>query len=121
MGKMLIGRQDVNSLGGSPFFKMRMVCATFHCAGKYPLSKTALNNWVRYFIPIIGNSVRNKEKHLCTQLYLRDLYLGTYYRYYMFRTIWAIFKYHVYKNVKRVAACNANGCVQRCFYLFLTI
>jgi hypothetical protein len=23
------------------------------------------------------------------QLYLRDLYLGTYYRYYMFRPIWA--------------------------------
>jgi hypothetical protein len=40
--------------------------------------------------------VRNKEKHLCTQLYLRDLYLGTYYRYYMFRPIWAIFRYHVY-------------------------
>jgi hypothetical protein len=27
---------------------MRMICATLHCAGKYPLSKTALNNWVRY-------------------------------------------------------------------------
>jgi hypothetical protein len=34
------------------------------------------------------------------QLYLRDLYLGTYYLYYMFRPIWAIFMYHVYKNVK---------------------
>jgi hypothetical protein len=34
------------------------------------------------------------------QLYLRDLYLGTYYRYYMFRPKWAIFRYHVYKNVK---------------------
>jgi hypothetical protein len=42
MGKKLIGRYD-NSLGGFPDFKMRMVCATFHCAGKYPLSKTALN------------------------------------------------------------------------------
>jgi hypothetical protein len=58
MGKTLIGRQDVNSLGGFAGFKMRMVCATFHCAGKYPLSKTALNNWVRYFIAIIGNSLR---------------------------------------------------------------
>jgi hypothetical protein len=37
---------------------MRMICATFHCAGKYPLSKTALNNWVRYFIPMIGNFLR---------------------------------------------------------------
>jgi hypothetical protein len=47
------------------------------------------------------------------QLYLRDLYLGTYeyYRYYMFRPIWAIFRYHVYKNVERAAACNTNGSV----------
>jgi hypothetical protein len=29
---------------------------TFQCAWKYPLSKTA--DWVRYFIPIIGNSLR---------------------------------------------------------------
>jgi hypothetical protein len=34
------------------------------------------------------------------QLYLRDLYLSTYYLYYMFRPAWAIFRYHVYKNVK---------------------
>jgi hypothetical protein len=45
------------------------------------------------------------------QLYLRDLYLGTYYRYYMFQPIWAIFRYHVYKNVKRTAVCNTNGSV----------
>jgi hypothetical protein len=31
---------------------------SFHCAGKYPLSRTALNNWVRYFIPIIGSFFR---------------------------------------------------------------
>jgi hypothetical protein len=30
------------------------------------------------------------------QLYLRDLYLSMYYLYYMFRPIWAIFKYHVH-------------------------
>jgi hypothetical protein len=58
MGKRLISRYDVNSLGGSPDFKMRMICATLDCAGKYPLSKTALNNWVTYFVPMIGNSVR---------------------------------------------------------------
>jgi hypothetical protein len=29
----------------------------------------------------------------------------------MFRPIWAIFRYHVYKNVKRTAACNTNGSV----------
>jgi hypothetical protein len=37
---------------------MRMICATFHCAGKYTLSKTALNNWIRYFIQMVGNSLR---------------------------------------------------------------
>jgi hypothetical protein len=58
MDKRLIGRYDVNSLGGFPGFKMKMICATFHCARKYPLSKTALNKWVRYFIPMIGNSLR---------------------------------------------------------------
>jgi hypothetical protein len=42
------------------------------------------------------------------QLYLRDLYLGTYYCYCMFWPIWAIFRYHVYKNVKRTAACNTK-------------
>jgi hypothetical protein len=34
------------------------------------------------------------------QLYLCDLYLGTYYCYYMFRPKWAIFRYHVYKKIK---------------------
>jgi hypothetical protein len=29
----------------------------------------------------------------------------------MFRPIWAIFRYHVYKNVKRTAACNTNDIV----------
>jgi hypothetical protein len=38
----------------------------------------------------------------CNHVYLRDLYLGTYYLYYMFRPIWAIFRYHVYKNVKNI-------------------
>jgi hypothetical protein len=57
MGKRLVDRYDVNSLD-VPGFKMRVICVTFHCAGKYPLSKTALNNWVRYFIPITGNSLR---------------------------------------------------------------
>jgi hypothetical protein len=58
MGRRLIGQEDVSSLGGFPGFNMRMTCAIFHCAGKYPLSRTALNNWVRYFIPIIGSSFR---------------------------------------------------------------
>jgi hypothetical protein len=57
-GKRLIGRYGVNSLGGFPGFTMRMICATFHCAGKYPLSRTALNNGVRYFIPITGSPLR---------------------------------------------------------------
>jgi hypothetical protein len=57
MGKRLIGREEVNS-GGILGFKTRMICVTFHCAGKYPLSKAALNNWVRYFIPMVGNSLR---------------------------------------------------------------
>jgi hypothetical protein len=35
-----------------------MICAIFHCAGKYPLSRKALNNWLRYFIPIIGSCLR---------------------------------------------------------------
>jgi hypothetical protein len=45
-------------LGGFPGVEMRTICVTFHCAGKYRLNKTALNNWVRYFIPMIGNSLR---------------------------------------------------------------
>jgi hypothetical protein len=49
---------DVNSLGSFPGFKMRMTCATFHCTRKYSLSRTSLNNWVRYFIPIVGSSLR---------------------------------------------------------------
>jgi hypothetical protein len=61
MDKRLIGRQDVKSLGGIPGFKMRMIYATLHCALKYHLSKTALNNWARYFIPIIGNSRPRKS------------------------------------------------------------
>jgi hypothetical protein len=48
MCKRLIGRLDVNSLS-FPGMKMRMIGATFHCAGKHPFSKTALNNWVRYY------------------------------------------------------------------------
>jgi hypothetical protein len=56
MGKRLIGWQDVNSLGFRGF-KTRMICETFHCAGKYPSSKTVLNKGVRYFIPIIGSSL----------------------------------------------------------------
>jgi hypothetical protein len=38
MGRRLIG--------------MRIILATFHCAGKYPLSKTALNSCVRYCMSI---------------------------------------------------------------------
>jgi hypothetical protein len=34
MGKRLIGRQDVSSLGGFPGFWMRIIWATFHCAGR---------------------------------------------------------------------------------------
>jgi hypothetical protein len=37
---------------------MRMICATLHCAGMYPLSKTALNSCVRNCIPIVGSSLR---------------------------------------------------------------
>jgi hypothetical protein len=29
--------------GGLPGFKWRMIFATFHCAGKYPVSMVALN------------------------------------------------------------------------------
>jgi hypothetical protein len=29
----------------------------FQCAGKYPLSKTALNSCVKYCIPIVGCSL----------------------------------------------------------------
>jgi hypothetical protein len=57
MGKGLIGRYDVNSLRGYPGFRMRMICANFHSAEKYPLSKTALNNCVGYFIPMLGDSL----------------------------------------------------------------
>jgi hypothetical protein len=32
MGKRLISRYVVNSLGGFPDFMMRLICATFHCA-----------------------------------------------------------------------------------------
>jgi hypothetical protein len=49
VGKRFIGWWDVNSLGGFPGFEMRIICATFHRDRKYPLSKTSLNNWVRYF------------------------------------------------------------------------
>jgi hypothetical protein len=58
MGKRFNGQWDVNSLGSFPGFEIRMICATFHCAGKYLLSSTALNNWIRNCIPIIGNSLR---------------------------------------------------------------
>jgi hypothetical protein len=58
MGKRLMGRQDVSSFRSYPGFGMRMICATFHCAGKYPFSMAALNNCVRYFIPTIGSSFR---------------------------------------------------------------
>jgi hypothetical protein len=58
MSKRFIGQKVVNSLGGFLGFKMRMVCATFRCVEKYPLSKTASNIWVRYFITIMGNPLR---------------------------------------------------------------
>jgi hypothetical protein len=58
MSKILFGGKDVNSLGGLPGFKMRTFCATFYCAGKYSLSRIALNNWVRYFLPIAGSCLR---------------------------------------------------------------
>jgi hypothetical protein len=32
--------------------------ASFHCAGKYALSKAALNSCARYCIPIVGSSLR---------------------------------------------------------------
>jgi hypothetical protein len=54
MGKRPIALWDVNSLGGFPGFKMRMICATLY----YAVSKTELNNWVRNFIPMVGNSLR---------------------------------------------------------------
>jgi hypothetical protein len=53
---------------------MRMICATFHCAGKYPVSRTALNNWVRYFIPIIGNFLRKVIKSAAGGLYITTSY-----------------------------------------------
>jgi hypothetical protein len=48
-----------------------------------------------FTINITRNRMQNpiiKKKPLCTQLYLRDLYLGTYYLYYMFWPIWAILR-----------------------------
>jgi hypothetical protein len=56
--KMFIGQYDVNLLGGFPVFGLRMICAFFLYAGKYLLSKTPLNNWVRYFFRVIGSSLR---------------------------------------------------------------
>jgi hypothetical protein len=44
--------------GSFPGFKMRVICATFHCTGKNYSSWTAFSNLVRYFNPIIGNSFR---------------------------------------------------------------
>jgi hypothetical protein len=58
MGKRFIGRLDVNLLGGFSGLKMRMTRATVNCAGKHPLSRTALNNWRRYFILILGSCLR---------------------------------------------------------------
>jgi hypothetical protein len=44
---------------GQPYLEPTMICVTFHCVGKYSFSKKALNNGIIYFIPIIGNSLRN--------------------------------------------------------------
>jgi hypothetical protein len=57
-GKRLMGRYNVSSLRRFFGFRMRTICATFYCAEKYPFSMTALNNCVRYFIPIICSSLR---------------------------------------------------------------
>jgi hypothetical protein len=35
---------------------MRIIVATFHCIGKYPMSMAALKGCVRYFIAVGGNS-----------------------------------------------------------------
>jgi hypothetical protein len=35
-----------------------VISAALHFAGKYPLGRTALHNWVRYFIAIICSSLR---------------------------------------------------------------
>jgi hypothetical protein len=58
MDKRLIGRYNINYILRFPGFKMRIICAAHHFPRKYPLSSTALNIWVRYFIPIIDNSLR---------------------------------------------------------------
>jgi hypothetical protein len=58
MGRRLIGWHGISSLGVFFYFNVRMTCATFHFAEKYPLSRAALSNWVRYFIPIIGSYFR---------------------------------------------------------------
>jgi hypothetical protein len=76
VGKRLIGQYDVNSLGGFLGFKTRMICVTSHCARKYPFIKAALNNWVRYFLPTVGNPSRilsvMKLKHSDFWIYADD-------------------------------------------------
>jgi hypothetical protein len=42
----------------SPGFRTRIIWATFHSAGKYSLSRTTLKSWVRYWIPIVGSSLK---------------------------------------------------------------
>jgi hypothetical protein len=58
VGKSLICRWDVSSLGGFTGFRIRIIRATFRSDRKYPLSTTAMNSWGRYLIAIGGNSLR---------------------------------------------------------------
>jgi hypothetical protein len=56
MGNRDVGWYD-NSLGTFTGFKMRMICAIFHSAAKYQLSRTALNNY-KVFYPNNKNFLR---------------------------------------------------------------
>jgi hypothetical protein len=49
---------------------MRIICSNFHCARKYPLGKTALNNWVRY--GIILNIFQLAMKAKITPIVIRN-------------------------------------------------
>jgi hypothetical protein len=42
--------------GGLPGFRIRIIVATFHCIGKYPMSMAALKSCDRYFTAVGGNS-----------------------------------------------------------------
>jgi hypothetical protein len=44
--------------GCLPGSRIRIIVATFHCIGKYPMSIAALKSCDRYFTAVVGNSYR---------------------------------------------------------------